>query len=65
MNHTLGNALAVLVRELLEKFMILQKDWSSRPSGQGVLVVGDGGSGSRSQALSHRGISILTWGKER
>jgi len=42
-HHSLGNAFAILMRQLFDELVVLEQDRASRAGGQGVLIVGNRG----------------------
>ncbi len=65
MHRPLGDALAVLVRKLLDQLIVLQQHGAARTSRDGILVIGDGGAGGRGQGrfLRHNVFSLLASAK--
>jgi len=45
MDDTLGNPLAVLMRQLFEKLVIFEQHRAARTGGQAILIIGNGGAG--------------------
>ncbi len=68
-NGALGNALAILVRQLFDQLIVLQQNGAAFSGGQGVLVVGNrrtGGSGEgglvgHDGGSSHLDVNLLEW----
>ena len=55
MHHALGDALAVLVRQLLEQLVVLHQHRAALAGGQRILIVGDRRTGRGGHAdLGHR-----------
>ena len=53
MDHALGDPLAIEARELLDQMLVLQQQAPGLASALGVLIVGNGRPGFRSQCLRH------------
>src|SRR6266403_1293096 len=54
MHRSLGNALAVLVSELLQQLVVLQQQRTPRPGTEGILVIGNGIAGASGQLFAGR-----------
>ncbi len=53
MHRPLGDALAVLMRELLDELVILEEDRTARAGGLGGVVGGDGRAPGGGQTVGH------------